>query len=59
MTPDDIDALALMIANHLPGLVLQKPEVEGEPPSKPKNLDRLFVQAGEVRNIILTALNQK
>jgi len=59
MTAQQIDALAEMIAKYLPGLVLQKSEVEGQPPFKPENLHWLVVQADDVKTIIRAALKQK
>ena len=59
MTPDQVDTLAQMIANHLPGLVLERSDREGESPFQPKNLGRLYVEKDEVKNIIRAALNEK
>jgi hypothetical protein len=59
MTPEQIDTLAGMIANNLPGLVLERPDREGQSPSKLGNVGRLYANPDEVKVIIRAALNQK
>jgi hypothetical protein len=51
MTPNQIDLLAQMIANSLPGLVLERTGPESKP-FKPENMKRLYVEWKDVRNII-------
>jgi hypothetical protein len=55
MTPDQIDALAQMIANALPDLVREKTGLQSTP-FKPENMGRLYVEKNDVRNIIVAAL---
>ena len=51
MTPSQIDLLAQMIANSLPGLVLEITGPESKP-FKPENPKRLYVEWKDVRNVI-------
>lgn len=55
MTSEQIDTLAQMIANHLPGLVREKSDATGGP-SKPKNIGLLYVEKADVKKIIVAAL---
>jgi hypothetical protein len=57
MTPDQIDMLAQMIANHLPDFVWEKSDPQSEP-FKPKNRDRLCVEKDDVKNVIIAALKR-
>jgi hypothetical protein len=57
MTPDQIDMLAQMIANHLPDLVWERSDPQSEP-FKPANLKRLYVEKDDVKNVIIAALKR-
>ena len=55
MTPDQIDTLAQMIANSLPGLVKEKTGPQSKP-MQPKNIRSLYVEKDNVKNVIAAAL---
>jgi hypothetical protein len=55
MTPDQIDTLAQMIANSLPGLVKEKTGPQSKP-MQPKNIRSLYVEKDDVKNVIVAAL---
>jgi len=55
MSPDQIDTLAQMIANSLPGLVKERTRPKSEP-IQPKNIMSLHVEKDDVKSLIIAAL---
>jgi len=58
MTEDQIERLAQVIANSLPGLVREKTGAQSKP-IQPSSIGKLYVDKDEVENIIRAALNKK
>jgi hypothetical protein len=52
---DQIELLAQMIANSLPGLVKEKTGPQSQP-IQPKNIRSLYVEKDDVKNVIVAAL---
>jgi hypothetical protein len=59
MTPEQIEALAVMIASNLPALLRRRPYKGSKKPNKLRNPENVYVELDDVRLIIRAALNQK